>query len=530
MIFAPIWSCPRWYLLFLLVITSSACGATDVNPETSPSRPNILWIVWDTVRADRLSLYGYSKSTTPNLERWADDALVFENVKSAASSTTPSHASMFTGLLPTQHGANNGHPWLNDQLTTLAELLREAGYATYLWAANPHVSKAENFAQGFDHEAHPWDPEYRDEAFRIVKKRLVGDRSSELRQRFKHDKAGPWAIKAAGELAERDLLAWLQERDPKQPYFAFVNYMEAHRPFTPTRSSRSKMMSPEQVEQSYRVDRSWVPMWSYTFGFDEYSDEQLEIMARTYDATLIELDLLFARLLAALEAGGYLEDTVVVLTSDHGEHLGEHHMLDHQYSLYEPLIDVPLIIRYPKRFEPGREKRPVMNYDLFPTLLELASLEPSPTSRGLARSLLDPDPDRERVAEYPSVFEDPQNAVRRRYPDFDPTPWARRLRSLEAGRYKLIWGEDGRHELYDLSLDPAESVNLYAREAREAQRMMRALDAVVEELGSENGSVGSASALDPEHRKRLELLGYAIDEEASSPPGEGRRQGEQQPE
>jgi arylsulfatase A-like enzyme len=92
--------------------------------EATPKRPNVLWIVWDTVRADRTSLYGYSTATTPKLEAWAKGARVFDDVVSTASTTTPSHAGMFTGLLPTQHGTHNAHPWLEDGHVTLAELLK----------------------------------------------------------------------------------------------------------------------------------------------------------------------------------------------------------------------------------------------------------------------------------------------------------------------------------------------------------------------------------------------------------------------
>jgi len=489
-----------------LLLTTASCG------ESTPERPNVLWIVWDTVRADRTSLYGHPAATTPKLEEWAKGARVFDDVVSTASSTTPSHAGMFTGLLPVQHGANNAYPWLEDRYVTLAELLEEAGYSTYLWAANPHVSKEENFDQGFDHEAHPWDPKYHDRAMRIVRAKMEGDRTSEIGNEKRDGDFGPWAVKAAGELAEVDLLQWLDERESAAPYFAFINYMEAHRPFIPTREARRRVMPPEMVEKSYRVDRSWIPMWSYTFGLFEYSDEELDLMARTYDATLTELDDLFAHLLASLEARGYLENTVIILTADHGEHLGEQHMLDHQYSLYAPVINVPLAIRYPGRIEPGRDPRPVMNFDLFPTILDLAGLQPPAGLITRSRSLLDPAVERVRVAEYPAVFEKPQRAVRKKNPSWDPAPFSRRLRAYLEHSYKLIWGEDGRNELYELASDPLEHSNLVEQRPELAKQMADALERYVEDLGVQLDERSEPPEVPVQQREMLKGLGYLLDD------------------
>ena len=120
-----------------------------------------------------------------------------------------------------------------------------------------------------------------------------------------------------------------------------------------------------------------------------------------------------AKLIAGLESAGYLDNTIVVVTSDHGEHLGEHHMLEHQFSLYEGLIHVPLIIRYPPKFAAGREPRPVSNLDLFPTLLELAGIGLPSGSLNKGISLLSPEKDRLRLAEYPVAHASVDNAARR---------------------------------------------------------------------------------------------------------------------
>jgi len=130
----------RLLLCLSLLAAAVVCGPTSQAPPLS--RPNVLWIVWDTVRADRFTLYGFPKETTPFVEKWAADALVFDNCVSTANYTLPSHASMFTGLLPSEHGAHNDYAFLDDGFTTIAELFRDAGYETYLFSANPRAGSA----------------------------------------------------------------------------------------------------------------------------------------------------------------------------------------------------------------------------------------------------------------------------------------------------------------------------------------------------------------------------------------------------
>ena len=426
-----------------LLALLSACSRSSEEPARPP---NVLWIVWDTVRADHLSLYGYAKPTTPFLSEWAKDARVFDDALSVAGYTLPSHASMFTGLLPSEHCVNTQHPWLDDSFTTLAELLRGAGYRTFLFSANPHVAAASggNLAQGFEREEHPWSPKWAAEAKRIILGKLAPeDRSSELPQRLDRPRGqagSAWDIKAAGEVAQLATLEWLAASDKTRPYFVFLNYMEAHRPTMPPRRLRERLMSPEDVERSYRVDRSWLTMWEYTFGLRDYTDAELELTRATYDAALLELDELLRDLLGALDDAGYLDDTVVIVSSDHGEHLGEAHMLDHQYSLHQVLLHVPLVVYAPKRMAAGHETRPVATFDLFPSVLELTGVAAPAGLRSRAVSLLTPQPERRRVAESPATSFVGIAQVKRIHPDFDPTPFQRSLRSLVANAQQVPVG------------------------------------------------------------------------------------------
>lgn len=483
--------------------------------------PDILWVVWDTVRADHLSLHGHERPTTPRLDAWAAGARVYENALSAAPYTLPSHASMFTGLQPGEHCTSNDKRHLDLERTTLAELLRAAGYATYLYSANPHITESKHFTQGFDRAEHPWSPRFREQALRIVLSKLpTEDHSSELPERARDADVGPWNIKASGELAQVGLLDWLGSVDVDRPYFAFLNYMEAHRPLIPRREAREQLMTPDEVERSYRIDRSWVPMWEYTFGLREYSDDELEVIRATYDATLRELDDLFADLLAALDAAGRLDDTVVVLTSDHGEHLGEHHMLDHQYSIHQVLLHVPLIVHYPARFAPGRDDTPVMNFDLFPTLLELAGVALPPDQPVHARSLLHASDGRIRLAEDPSGSTSGLKDVMPLHPGWDPTPWLRTQRALHDGGWKFVWRSAGAPALYDVERDPEEQHDLFAEPSERTRRetLRRTLAQTYPPLTPCRGD-DRRTRISPQERELLESLGYVVDEpeEADDP-------------
>jgi arylsulfatase A-like enzyme len=500
--------------LGLLVVGSLSCSRNG-EPSANAARPNVLWVVWDTVRADRMSVYGHARPTTPFLERWAKDARVFEDCVATAGSTVPSHASMFTGLLPTEHGANYSEQALSDGLTTVAELFRDSGYDTFLFAANPHIQSTTNFSQGFEVEKHPWSEEYRDEATSIVRGKIPrGDQSSHLVKKMQNEEAevGDWNLMASGQLAETALLNWLENRDESKPYFAFLNYMEAHAPYIPPRAYREMLLDSEKdVADSYALDNRAVSRWAYCFNLYEYSARDLDLMSRVYDASLIELDALFEGLLARLEAEGLLDDTVVVLVSDHGEQLGEHHLIDHQYALYDAMLRVPLIVHYPARFAAGRDDAPVATFDLFPTLLELAGIDPPEGLESKAVSLLAPAEGRVRLAEYPTPFEQGFRKVLRFHPDFDPSPWSRRLRAFYRGDQKLICSTDGRHELYDRKADPGEEVDLSAQQAALGDELMRDLLAFSATLGSPRDA--DAAEFSQQELEMLRALGYVGDEE-----------------
>ncbi len=482
----------------LLLFASLGCQFESSTQRLS--RPNILWVVWDTVRASNMSVYGYDRATTPHLQEWVRRARVYDNVLSAASTTIPSHASMFTGMLPAQHGVDDGHPKLGEQHQTIAEILRDAGYRTYLFSANPYVGASTSLSQGFDVVEHPWSPAFKDEANRILAEKTAP---------YSNDASQPpsWAryVKTAGVLAQQGLTHWL-ELQGERPFFAVVNYMEAHLPLVPDRQHREQFMTDTELERSYESPVLGMNVWRYTTGLMELEESQLGVLRLTYDAAISELDHLFFELLRSLDSSGRLADTVVVLTADHGELLGEHHMLNHQYSVHESLLRVPLIISHPTLIEPGRDSRPVMNVDLFPTLLELAGVSVETKHRSEAVSLFSRQTERVRLSEYPFADRKHIRYLELDNPGFVPDPWLRSLRAFRSGTLKYIWASDGRHALYDMAADPDEQTNLVRERPKLAELLDTQLHRFLENLG-DRGRGGTAEFSD-ETRAMLESLGY----------------------
>jgi hypothetical protein len=397
--------------------TARAVAGTAAGP------PNVVLIVMDTARRDRLSCYGYERETSPRLTELARSAATYANAYSTSSWTAPGHASLFTGLFPVAHGATQEHWGLDDALTTVAEILSANGYRTVGIVENPMLSRDLGYAQGFAEYHEVWLPRTR-----------PGPGSPAL-DRFVEAVAGA----ASGE-----------------PFFVFVNLIEPHSPYNSSRQFRDRFLTDPDIPLEANEWRD------YYVGRRAFSEAEITHLNELYDAELLYTDHLVGRMADALRERDLLDATAFIVTSDHGENIGDHGHMDHVFSLYETTTRVPLVIRYPQLFSPGSTvESPVQLTDLFPTVLALAGIdEGEHLSHGL--SLLgEPPPDREILCEYYY----PRQAVKgyRRLDDRTSpklAPYLRRIRSLTAGGMKLVWGSDGRNELYDLSVDPDERVNV----------------------------------------------------------------------
>jgi arylsulfatase A-like enzyme len=442
--------------LFALVTGLSAAGCSRPRGGAVVERPPlVLLVTLDTTRADRLSGYGHARETSPQLDRLAADAVVYENAIATSSWTLPSHASLFTGKLGSVHGAGYdaegplslatalpGREWeayrarpLGEGERTLAEILKEAGYATGAVVAGPWMKRAFGLAQGFDF--------YDDDQIDTTDGRRA-DRVTDSALRFLERTAG-----AA---------------------FLFLNYYDPHGPYD----------APEPFARRFLEKGA-------TLGEGVPKGE--ELLAR-YDAEIAYMDHHLGRLLDELRRRGRYDPALVVVTSDHGELLGEHGRIGHGESLTEPELKIPLIVKRPRGQEPpARSRAAAQLTDVLPTILAALRLE---APRAIQGGVL-PN------AGHPVVAE------------VDPLPAlapSGRWRALYDGSLKFLWNSRGDHRLFDLAADPAEGANLFSREPERARRLAQGLEGYLASLPRPPASAGAARKLDEETQRALRSLGY----------------------
>jgi arylsulfatase A-like enzyme len=414
-------------------------------PLTSSTLPNVLLIVLDTVRAQNLGLYGYARATSPNLERWAKQGVVFDWALSNAPWTLPSHSSFFTGKFPHQLSANWTSP-LDGTYPTLAEMLSKRGYETAGFVANLVYASAEHgLARGFSrYEDYPIS----------LGQFLFG---STLAQRASDQ---PIVRRLTGfddildRKSARDIRSsfqsWLDARDTKRPFFAFLNFYDAHEPYLAPMPF-AEMFGPRPKNRNFEYMGAEVERpakWTMT-----PAESQAEL--DQYDATLAYLDYELGVLHQQLAARNLLDNTLVIITSDHGEQFGEHGLFSHGNSLYVQSLHVPLMISFPGRVPSAqRIAHPVSLRDLPATVLEFAQ---SDQARAFGNSLTRLwSPSRASVVpEAPLLAEVTQGFGENWYPNAKGD-----MRSLLFGMQHFIQNGDGKLQVYDLARDPLEQNEL----------------------------------------------------------------------
>lgn len=424
----------------------------------SAPQPNILLIVMDATRAQNLSCYGYGRPTTPNLERFAErHAVVYEQSIATSCWSLPCHASIFTGLYPAAHGADDQHQFLEPGIPNVAELLRARGYRTVALCQKRDISAHTGMDRGFDwFNPDRLPPRARQAARRIENgvARALGRRDAGLRANIRQMRRLLPQLKAAG-----------------QPFFLFLSTVESHIPYSPPRPYRRYL--PDGAGRA-RVGAVNQDRWKYMIGRAAMSEEDFAILTALYDGGIAYADAGIAHILAMLERLGLLDDMLVIITGDHGENLGEHQLMAHGYCLYDTVVAVPLIIKYPRGVAgPGRVRHQVQSVDVLPTILALLGDRGSEVYRSLqGYDLLSPERHSFTIAEQANPDLSP---FYRRFPGVDVTRYDRRLQMIRTDDYKYIWSSDGRHELYNLRADPGETLNLIAREGARAAELDRLL-------------------------------------------------------
>ncbi|MBM3238204.1 DUF229 domain-containing protein [Candidatus Poribacteria bacterium] len=426
-------------------------------------KPNILWIVMDAVRADSLSCYGYHRKTTPNIDRMSSEGVLFENAISASPWTLPSHASLFTGMYPDKHGTDAEHRYLTDNFYTIAELLQSYGYKTFGYSNNPWVGPDTNLHQGFDiYEVNEEGP---------VHSPLVNVAMRRIPNPIGAEDAG---ARQTNELVEK----WIANcYNAKMPFFIFINYMEAHDPYGNTPYFRRYLDANISTAKAKGVNQNPV---DYISGNVKMSHEDFEILRTLYDGDISYLDVKMNQLLDYLRQLNIMDNTVLIITSDHGESFGEHHLMSHMLGVYDTLLHVPLVIRYPKLFKAGsRVVRQVRTIDIFPTILDILGINWSGAEELQGRTLVQETQQRElpfAIAEQ-EILQDVLNELIKANPSFDISTYSRRLKAIRTNKYKYIWASDGRDEFYNIREDTGELNNLNKNSARKSAGIKNVFEA-----------------------------------------------------
>ncbi len=419
-----------------------------------PPPRNVLLIVLDTLRADHLGVYGYERLTSPHLDRWAEDAVVFERAFSTSSWTLPAFGSMLTGLPQSAHGGGLQVPGaeafyevtpIDGTVVTLAQRLRRHGLATVGFVSNPFLKPRSGMRRGFD-------------TYRFCKPELGADCVVEL------------ALESIQELGS-------------EPFFMLLSFMEPHWPYVPPVPFRGRFTGDENLREieSLKVLRAQGA---------EYPESDRQHYIGRYDEEIATLDDRLSYLFEGL--GERWADTLVVVTSDHGEELFDHDSFDHGHTMMQELLHVPMIVWAPG-LEPRRIDVPVSLADVAPTVLDALGFDARESgSPGAGRSLWrlasegEPLEDRDLLAEGLLFGVDRKALIR----------WP----------YKLVYYEDGTRRLVDLVADPGESRDLASELPELADRMEETLREHVAD--ADDWSAVPAVEMDTETARQIEALGY----------------------
>ena len=446
----------------VLVAVGSGSACTRATAPAQGVRPNVVLIVVDTLRADHLACYGYERDTSPRLDQLAAEGLRFERAFSQAPWTTPSVASLLTSLYPTEIGVGSECSVLADELTLLPEILARQGYRTGAVISHTFCSERWNFDQGFD-----WFDQSNIAGHATVSSPGVTARALEF---------ADWAGSA--------------------PFFLWLHYFDPH--FYYVEHPEHAFGGSQGYAGPIRTGLEFARLLEMR---SELTAEDLAELRRLYDSEIAFTDGWIGELFDGLCARGLWERTLVIVTGDHGEEFGDHGDIGHARTLYQELVNVPLIVKLPRAAAgpPAGTSiaESVALLDVFPTVLELTGARWDGPLQG--RSLLRArDPARVLVSE---------------------TARSGGVQSLVSGDYKLIRRLDGDlRALYHLGQDPRELRDLTASHPREAERLGEALEAW--ERSTRRGAAAEIE-LTSEELDQLRALGYAGADEANETGGGG---------
>jgi arylsulfatase A-like enzyme len=488
------------------VLSYVPSGGERWSGEGSKARPgvSVLFVVIDALRADHLSAYGYGRETSPSIDRWAREGVLFETARAQAPWTKPSTATMLTGYYPSVLGVNELASGIPESIHPLPEIMKENGYRTGIFTADAFVSPLFGFQRGVDRFYVRMRPRFaqlmlghiyffmrrQNDVFLFLVRRMKAV------ERALVGGGGDSSESFSAEGLSQAFMDWLDE-DPEKPFFAYVHYMEAHAPYAPP-PPYDKTFMPPPLAGMARV--SQYPRYTGFLPFDKgpaISADSLSNMIALYDGGIRFADLWVGRVIEDLKQRGVFDNTLILLTADHGEEFNEHGGWGHGHSLYDELLHVPLVLSCPKAGVTGGRRIPhvVRHIDLVPTILDICGIAPP---EGLDGTSMIPiileeepvDPPRMVMSEvyYGGHF----------------------ARSLIDGNEKVIFSQKGRTTnlaFYDLESDPGELEDLADLEPRRAEELAARLEEF-HDIAAGKSAAGYTVTIDEDTKERLKALGY----------------------
>jgi len=450
------------FLFVLVVATTISLIAVFNYSEGDKSKPNIIIIVADALRKDHMGCYGYQRKTTPFIDKFAKESTLYTNAYAQAPSTKPSIASLFTSKFPSQHSVINNDQSLNKDYKTLAEALRDFGYVTAGFNENPMIEKRFQYNQGFDY----WE-------------------TNDKRHRFTTNSMKEYDKKIHQWIKDHyndSFFLYLHYIDPHSPYLAPKGFLNTF--YKKIKKKKNTKLFPEDIK-SNKYDKT--P--EYYFSKNIYNN--LDKMIAQYDEEIRYINFRFKKLFKKIKKLGLLEDTVIIFLSDHGEGFLEHGYLYHSYSIYGELVNIPLIIRYPRLFKPGKDKKYVQHVDIYPTILDILNIDTDHLKLEGKSILSGKFLDRKILSEYlrKNKGKSPQ-------------------RGMIIDKWKLIKNINKKnYELYNSKTDILDKNNLLKSNIKELEKLKSKMNFWVKNILKDK-KTSKKKKLDPKLKKKMKSLGY----------------------
>jgi len=503
------------------------------------NKPNVVLIVLDTVRADHLSCYGYNRRTSPNIERLAEEGVLFENAFSAGAWTPPSHASLFTGKYPSHHKTLGANIHLGQEEVTFAEIMSRNGYFSAAVVACPILSSQNAFDRGFQeyinvyeqmlgldmidvHDRMGKNQSNENNVVRLIL-RLLKRNPKELVRTilYGEDKLTNQTNQMAMELLRRN-------HNGRKPIFLFINYFNCHAPYNPPRPFRKLFLDSleeprlhlmeliltkilrrnigkiNDVEVDYPKIR-YVANGPGGFSFAakelEVSEKEWKIVESLYDGEIAYLDYRISELFRFLCDEGIFDDTILIITSDHGENFGEHGLASHALCLYDSVLHVPMIMTYPPAIPKKRKiLSTVSTIDILPTVLGLLDIRGEYDFQGRdLRPFEEKKGENFICAEYGERHTEMRRRLR----------LERGLKCVRTESYKYILSSYQQEELYNIRENPLEETNIVKEYPELAKQYKKLLEGVLDiSYWGPREFDHLERESEREMKKRLRALGY----------------------